>query len=206
MTSTYFQPPSGSSGSRTIYSVRNSRSSQRTHDTNMEIEDQQAMQSPTPSEYSFSSGSGSSYAPSDPASTPNSPTPCGAPLMDEIEGENGGEIEFDATDEAQLDAFVPKDLLHAIDAARYSSYGDFGDEICWEALPSTFGPLQSPPQNGSSTIHSMMMDSQLAHRLLLIHTFIYGKRYGIITFDELCLIACETNLPIDLIIQYLGVH
>ncbi|KAG8770448.1 hypothetical protein FRC16_006348 [Serendipita sp. 398] len=201
MTSTFFQPPSGSSGSRTIYTVQDSRSSQRSHDTNMQIEDQQEMQSPASSEYSFSSGSGSSYAPSDTLSVPSSPAPFSSPLKDE----NEVEVEFDATDEAQLDAFVPKDLLHAIDAARYSSYGDFGDEICWEALPSTFGPLQSPPQSGPSAIYPPMIDDQLAHMLLLIHTFTYGNHYGTITFEELCQIASKAKLPIDLIIQYFGV-
>jgi hypothetical protein len=45
---------------------------------------------------------------------------------------------FDATDKAQLDAFVPPELRDAIDAAKYSSFGKFGEGICWEALPPVF--------------------------------------------------------------------
>jgi hypothetical protein len=47
-------------------------------------------------------------------------------------------MDFDATDVDQLNAFVPASLGRAIDAARYSSLGDFGSEICWEALPPIF--------------------------------------------------------------------
>lgn len=52
--------------------------------------------------------------------------------------EEDGDMLFDATDKAQLDAFVPPQLGAAIDAAKFSSFGKFGNEICWEALPPAF--------------------------------------------------------------------
>jgi len=59
-------------------------------------------------------------------------------------GEEDQDMLFDATDKAQLDAFVPPELRAAIDAAKYSSFGKFGDEICWEALPPVFGIGHEP--------------------------------------------------------------
>jgi hypothetical protein len=124
--STFFQPPPGSSGSRTIYTVLHERAQSRDDDESKVSQ----LYSPAPSSSSLSSTSGSSCAPTSAPSTP-SPSTNGDDYSEDW-------MDFDATDADQLNAFVPASLGQAIDAARYSSLGDFGTEICWEALPPIF--------------------------------------------------------------------
>ncbi|KIM33895.1 hypothetical protein M408DRAFT_325467 [Serendipita vermifera MAFF 305830] len=199
--SSFFQPPRGSSGSRTIYTVLHERAQYRNEDS---IKQQQnnVMHSPTPSTSSFSQSSGSSCA-SSPIQSQKFATlePCG----DEPNSMNDF-MDFDATDASQLDAFVPADLRRAIDAARYSSLGDFGTEICWEALPPIFGLPKSkrspPPFTGY--IDDVPLLSELSEeQQRIVLQYLCDYRNCVASIDDAYRVAAKANLPASFVVYYL---
>ncbi|CCA72489.1 hypothetical protein PIIN_06424 [Serendipita indica DSM 11827] len=200
MTSAFFQPPKGSSGSRTIYSVlsRNSRSN-NDYKRRLTAVDE-GLRSPALSESSLSSGSGSSYASS--TFGTSSPIRYGSPSCTE-EAVTPTTVEeepaFDATDAKQLDWFVPEYLIKAIDAARYSSWGDFGDEICWDALPLDFGFSAVPSTRPDQTFPHELSREQV----ILLHMFVHQYRNYAAGYEEICHFANKVNLPVTLVVHYL---
>ncbi|PVF97967.1 hypothetical protein CPB86DRAFT_785299 [Serendipita vermifera] len=212
--SDYFQPPSTSTGARTIYSVLSQ--AQRDHENDKAYQnsdnDMLSRNSPAPSQSSFASGSGSSYAPSDyHCSSPRSnSSPCLSPRSipgseyypegPEVYGEHQ---EFDATDSRQLYTFVPNYIRASIDAAKFASLGDFGEGICWEALPAEFGF----PANGENPtpahypyptidlsasfvpFHDLSLDRQI-----MVNSFLYKYRELPPSIEEISQIAYKTNL------------
>ena len=188
--SNFFQPPRGSSGSRTIYTVLHERSQSRNNDIEESPKRHNRMHSPTPSS-STESQSGSSRA----SSPSNSQSPKHSTLTYEDSNE------FDATDASQLDAFVPASLRHAIDAARYSSLGDFGTEICWEALPPIFG-LPSSKRAVSRAYAGYIDDVPLLSELLeeqqhIVLQYLCDYRNSLASLDDAYHVAAQANLYVQ---------
>lgn len=115
-------------------------------------------------------------------------------------------MDFDATDASQLDAFVPADLRRAIDAARYSSLGDFGTEICWEALPPIFGLPKSkrspPPFTGY--IDDVPLLSELSEeQQRIVLQYLCDYRNCVASIDDAYRVAAKANLPASFVVYYL---
>jgi hypothetical protein len=212
--SDYFQPPPTSTGARTIYSVLSRAQHDHENDKSHQSNDKYMLlrNSPAPSQSSFTSGSGSSYAPSDyhcPSPRSNS-SPCLSPRSipnsdycsdtPEIYREHQ---EFDATDSRQLYNFVPNYIRASIDAAKFASFGDFGEGICWEALPAEFGfpanmgrPTPAhyaypviDPSAPLVSIHDLSLDRQI-----MVNSFLYKYRELPPSIEEISEIAYKTNL------------
>jgi len=148
MSSTFFQPPHGSSGSRTIYTVLYEQAQSRKNGEDGAGGSPQQRNilsySPARSTSCFISGPSDETA-SAPSSSPSKSDLEFSPKYCTSSYDNYDDfLDFDGTDAAQLDACTAG-LGRAIDAAKYSSLGDFGTEICWEALPPIFA--LSPPQS-----------------------------------------------------------
>lgn len=189
--SSFFQPPTGSSGSRTIYTVLHERAQYRNNDIDESFKQQRdTMHSPSPSD-SFSQSSGSSCGSPNPSTSYKT-----LPYEDPNEF-----MDFDATDASQLNAFVPASLRQAIDAAKYSSFGDFGNGICWEALPPIFGlpkSKRSAPYTGY--IDDVPLLSELSkEQQRIVLQYLCDYRNCVASIDEAYKVAAKANLYVFLL-------
>lgn len=167
-------------GPRTIYTVLNE--SKRRHHAKLDCSPSHPSPTPgTPSESSFSCGSGSSYAPSDHAS-PRSSSPDTCPHV--LPSVQVHDADFDATDATQLSRFVPSSLRQGIQAAKYSNlvHEEFDTGICWEALPPQFA-IPTPNQNFP------MLSELSISQSIIIHPFLYKCRDSTVTWEEIFYIA-----------------
>jgi hypothetical protein len=114
-------------------------------------------------------------------------------------------MDFDATDADQLNAFVPASLGQAIDAARYSSLGDFGTEICWEALPPIFALPKSKRHDhernssSSSSLAEGIDDVPLLSELTeeqqrIVMEYLEECRSHVAAIDQIKKVAARANL------------
>jgi hypothetical protein len=119
-------------------------------------------------------------------------------------------MDFDATDADQLNAFVPASLGQAIEAARYSSLGDFGTEICWEALPPIFAlPKSKRNQHERSTLAEGIDDVPLLSELTeeqqrIVIEYLEEYHSCVAAIDEVSKVAARANLPAAFILYYLS--
>jgi len=118
-------------------------------------------------------------------------------------------MDFDATDADQLNAFVPASLGQAIDAARYSSLGDFGTEICWEALPPIFTLPKSKRHERISNLAEGIDDVPLLSELTeeqqrIVIEYLEEYRSCAAALDEVNKVAARANLPAAFILYYLS--
>jgi len=119
-------------------------------------------------------------------------------------------MDFDATDADQLNAFVPASLGQAIDAARYSSLGDFGTEICWEALPPIFAlPKSNKRHERLSSLAEGIDDVPLLSELTeeqqrIVIEYLEEYRSCVAALDEVSKVAARANLPAAFILYYLS--
>jgi hypothetical protein len=119
-------------------------------------------------------------------------------------------MDFDATDADQLNAFVPASLGQAIDAARYSSLGDFGTEICWEALPPIFAlpkskrhdHERSSGSSGSSSSSSLaegiddvpLLSELTEEQQKIVMEYLEECRSHVAAIDQIKKVAARANL------------